>query len=93
MSMGVPAADLSDDDLRRELAHLKAKQGDIVSGGTPDQQANHARRTAELEEEFLRRTPANPEAGDRSDPSADDPPPPPSGTLPGAGDGPSPQSD
>ncbi len=92
MSMGVPPAGLSDDDLRRELAHLKAKQGDIVSGGTPDQQANHARRTAELEEEFLRRTPADPEPGERSDRSAEDPLPP-SETLPGAGEGPPPQSD
>lgn len=57
MTMGVSAHDLSPDDLRRELAHLKEKAGDIASTGTPDQQANHRRRTAELEKEFLRRFP------------------------------------
>ena len=55
MSMGVNARDLSDDDLRRELAHLKEKAADIESDGTSDQQANHRRRTDELEAEFLRR--------------------------------------
>jgi Family of unknown function (DUF6158) len=55
MSMGVSPRDLSDDDLRRELAHLKEKAEDIASDGTPDQQANHRTRTAELEAEFLRR--------------------------------------
>jgi hypothetical protein len=55
MSMGVSPRDLSDDDLRRELAHLKEKADDIASGGTSDQQANHRTRTAELEAEFLRR--------------------------------------
>ena len=65
MAMGVDAADLSDDDLRRELAQLKSKAVDIDSAGTPDQQANHRRRTAELEEEFLRRNPREPAKPDR----------------------------
>jgi sarcosine oxidase gamma subunit len=55
MTMGVSARDLSDDDLRRELAQLKEKAADIAAEGTSDQQANHHNRTAELEAEFLRR--------------------------------------
>jgi hypothetical protein len=55
MSTGVPAATLSDDDLRHELAQLKLKQDDIERDGTANQKANHAARTAELEAEFLRR--------------------------------------
>ena len=58
MTAGINASVLSDDDLRRELAHLKAKTDDIGSGGTAHQQANHRSRTAELEAEFLRRNPA-----------------------------------
>lgn len=61
MTMGISARDLSDDDLRRELAHLKEKTDDIDSDGTNDQRANHRRRTAELEEEFLRRNPPSAE--------------------------------
>jgi uncharacterized protein DUF6158 len=63
MSMGVSARDLSDDDLRRELAHLKEKAADIDADGTSDQQANHRRRTDELEAEFLRRFLPESEAG------------------------------
>ncbi|HEY2043082.1 MAG TPA: DUF6158 family protein [Jatrophihabitans sp.] len=55
MSEGVPARALSDDELRHELLQLKVKQGDIHDEGTPQQRSNHARRTAELEEEFLAR--------------------------------------
>jgi hypothetical protein len=55
MSIGVPAATLSDDDLRHELAQLKLKQDDIERDGTANQKANHAARTAELEAEFLKR--------------------------------------
>jgi Family of unknown function (DUF6158) len=57
MTMGIPAGDLSDEDLRRELSHLKEKYVDIFESGTMDQKTNHTRRTGELEEEFLRRTP------------------------------------
>ncbi|MDQ2837906.1 MAG: DUF6158 family protein [Actinomycetota bacterium] len=55
MALGIPASGLSEDDLRHELLQLKIKQADIQADGTPAQQANHQRRTAELEEEFLRR--------------------------------------
>jgi hypothetical protein len=76
MSMGVSARDLSDDDLRRELAHLKEKAADIYADGTSDQQANHRTRTDELEAEFLRRfLPENKQgtgssAGDPSQPDS-----------------------
>jgi hypothetical protein len=39
------------------LVHVKQKADDIYSSGTPDQQANLSRRTAELQKEFLRRNP------------------------------------
>ncbi|MCW2522781.1 MAG: hypothetical protein JWO63_1116, partial [Frankiales bacterium] len=55
MTIGVPAKQLSDDDLRRELLSLKTKQDEILSAGTPAQQANHRARTAELEDEFVAR--------------------------------------
>lgn len=71
MTMGINARDLSDDDLLRELAHLKQKADDIESGGTADQQANHRRRTAELEEEFLRRNPPG-ASGASDDPGSPD---------------------
>ena len=58
MTMGVPPAELSDEDLRRELLQLKKKQDDIEGEGTEEQKANHARRTGELAAEFGRRFPA-----------------------------------
>ncbi|HEX2905015.1 MAG TPA: DUF6158 family protein [Jatrophihabitans sp.] len=64
MTSGVPAAQLSDEQLRHDLAHLKGKQHDIAQDGTADQQRNHADRTAELEAEFVRRFGA---PGDGSD--------------------------
>ena len=46
MSMGVSARDLSDDDLRRELAHLKEKAADIAVGrhAGPTGQSSHSHR-------------------------------------------------
>jgi Family of unknown function (DUF6158) len=58
MTMGVPADQLSDEDLRRELLQLTKKQDDIEREGTEDQKANHARRSGELAAEFGRRFPA-----------------------------------
>lgn len=55
MTSGVPAERLSDEELRHDLLQLKNKQADIEAEGTPDQQANHRSRTAELEAEFVRR--------------------------------------
>ncbi|MGI5128769.1 DUF6158 family protein [Pseudonocardia sp. CA-107938] len=56
-SEGVPAATLSDDDLRRELAHLHETRHDTVIAGSESALENHTRRMLELEEEFLRRLP------------------------------------
>ena len=53
--VGIPAGDLADDDLERELAHSHEKRHDIFVGGTADQLANHSSRTRELEAEYLRR--------------------------------------
>jgi hypothetical protein len=85
--MGVPARSLSDDDLRRELAQLKMKQAEIMATGTTDQKANHTKRTAELEEEFLNRfSPERQEMAEQSTAATDrhgeDPQP---GSFPGAG--------
>jgi hypothetical protein len=53
--VGIPASDLDDDDLERELTHAHEKRHDIFVGGTADQLANHSSRTHELEAEYLRR--------------------------------------
>jgi hypothetical protein len=56
-SHGIPAKTLSDDDLRRELAHLHETRHDTVLGGSESALENHTHRMFELEEEFLRRLP------------------------------------
>jgi hypothetical protein len=53
--MGIPAEELSDDDLDRELAHAHEKRHDIFLHGTVDQLRNHSTRTRELEHAYLRR--------------------------------------
>jgi SAM-dependent methyltransferase len=53
--VGIPAAELEDDDLERELTHAHEKRHDIFVDGTADQLANHSSRTHELEAEYLRR--------------------------------------
>lgn len=53
--VGIPAADLDDGDLERELTHAHEKRHDIFVDGTADQLANHSSRTHELEAEYLRR--------------------------------------
>jgi len=58
---GIEAADLADDDLRRELSHLHETRHDTVLGGSEDALAHHTRRMLELEAELRRRFPA--EAG------------------------------
>jgi hypothetical protein len=55
MTHGIPASDLSDDDLERELTHAHEKRHDIVVDGTVDQLRNHSSRTAELEQAYLER--------------------------------------
>lgn len=57
MTIGVPAEELPDDELRHELLQLRKKQDDIERDGTEAQKANHARRSGELAAEFGRRFP------------------------------------
>jgi hypothetical protein len=55
MTQGIPAAELSDDDLERELRHAHEKRHDILVEGTVDQLRNHSLRTAELERAYVDR--------------------------------------
>lgn len=55
MTEGVPATELDDDDLERELAHLHEKRHDIFLDGSVDQLHNHTARTHELEQAYLQR--------------------------------------
>jgi hypothetical protein len=55
---GIPPNDLADDDLRRELGHLHETRSDVVTGGSESAYETHTRRMLELEQEFLRRFPA-----------------------------------
>jgi len=55
---GIPAARLSDQDLRRELDRLHATRHDTLVGGSEDALATHTRRMLELEREYLTRFPA-----------------------------------
>jgi Family of unknown function (DUF6158) len=57
MTNGVPAEQLSDEDLRHELRQLQLKRDDIQRDGTDAQKSNHASRSAELGAEFTRRFP------------------------------------
>lgn len=54
---GVRPEDLAETDLVRELAHLHATRHDTFLHGSPDALAEHSSRTAELEQEYLRRHP------------------------------------
>jgi hypothetical protein len=54
---GVPPAELSDDDVDRELAHLHETRRETFLHGTEDALENHTQRMLALEEEFLRRFP------------------------------------
>jgi hypothetical protein len=56
-TIGVPPADLPEDDLIRELTHLHQTRTDTFLHGSPDSLNAHTRRTAELEAEYLRRHP------------------------------------
>ena len=55
---GVPAAELADADLLRELTHLHETRNQTFLHGSDDALAAHTRRTRELEEDYLRRNPA-----------------------------------
>ena len=54
---GVPARELKDEALERELEHLHHTRHDTFLHGSEDALAFHTARTAELEEEYLRRNP------------------------------------
>jgi hypothetical protein len=54
---GIPAHELADDDLRREVEHLHETRHDTLLGGSEDALQTHTDRMLELEQEFLRRFP------------------------------------
>jgi len=56
-ALGVTPSALADDDLFRELEHLYETRLETLRHGSEDALANHTRRTAELEREYLRRHP------------------------------------
>ena len=75
---GIPAAELEDDDLRRELKHLYETRHDTLLGGSESALENHTQRMFALEREFLRRfpheaapDPARTRAGRRSEAGQD----------------------
>ncbi len=57
MAHGVPAAELSDDDLEREVIHLHETRHETFLHGSEDALENHTERMLALEEEYLRRFP------------------------------------
>jgi hypothetical protein len=54
---GIPADQLADDDLERELAHLHETRHEAVLNATQDALERHTARMFELEAEYLRRFP------------------------------------
>jgi hypothetical protein len=54
---GVDPVTLSDSDLMRELERLHATRTETLRHGSDDALGQHTRRTAELEQEYLRRHP------------------------------------
>ena len=54
-TQGIPAEELTDEDLERELAHTHEQRHDTFLDGTAHALATHTRRMFELEREFLRR--------------------------------------
>lgn len=54
---GIPAADLGDGDLERELRHLYETRADTFFGGTRQALDVHTHRMLELEREYARRFP------------------------------------
>jgi Family of unknown function (DUF6158)/Protein of unknown function (DUF2795) len=57
LGAGVPADQLTDDDLLRELADLHRTRHDTLRHGSDQALARHTERSAELEAEYLRRYP------------------------------------
>lgn len=56
-SGGIPAGDLDQDDLSRELEHLHATRNATLLHGSGDALTVHTERMAELEDDYLRRFP------------------------------------
>lgn len=54
---GVPAPELTEEALLQELGQLHATRHDTFRHGAADALEEHTARTAELEEEYLRRHP------------------------------------
>ena len=54
---GVPAGELDDGDLEREVSHLHDTRHQTFLGGSADALKAHTERMLELESEFLRRFP------------------------------------
>jgi len=54
---GIPAGELGDDDLERELRHLYGTRADTFFGGSGQALEHHTARTLELEAEYARRHP------------------------------------
>lgn len=57
MGSGVPAADLAEEDLLRELGHLHGTRNETFLHAAADALREHTARTFELEQEYLRRHP------------------------------------
>jgi hypothetical protein len=55
MTDGIPASELSDEDLNQDLAQLNRTRANIESTGTDDQKRNHIERSHELQAEAERR--------------------------------------
>ena len=54
---GVIATELSEEDLLRELGHVHETRHETFLHGSADALLTHTRRTAQLEDEYLRRHP------------------------------------
>jgi len=54
---GIPASELEEDDLRRELVHLYETREDTFFAGSADAFEMHTQRMLELESEYARRRP------------------------------------
>lgn len=57
MPMGIPAQELSDEDLLRQLGQLHETRNHTFRHGSDDALQRHSERTQELEQEYLRRWP------------------------------------
>ena len=54
---GIPASQVSDDDLERELAHLHETRHETFLHGSEDALEAHTKRMFAMEQEYLRRFP------------------------------------